>query len=124
MTRLKIVNGYVGGILPTSKPPDWKTIFPDNDPVIQSIDHENLRDEYGNLRYRVEQVKDKVSVRDYPEAPSHEQIEKKSFKDKVKETRQQYTMEEEIAKIRNIVLGLQEGEYLNKVGNIWRNEHR
>jgi hypothetical protein len=82
--RLKIVDGKLAGWAPVSATPDYKTVFPHNHPIFSETDVE-LRDKYGNLRYKVDGehfVLDEVQ-------PTAEQVEAaKTDKERITELEQ------------------------------------
>ena len=124
--RLKLDdNGYIVGVLPSSKPADYKTIFPAH----AFTTPEELRDEYGNALYTVTVTEEEVTatgldgedetttvkrvdIVPVPQTPTAEQTETVRKKTIVREIRKQYTVDDEIAELREAIVALSKGEKL------------
>lgn len=101
MIRITFVNDYINGQAAAGRQQiDYKTIFPDSVKV-----PEDLRDEYGNLQYKIQvdtiQTEDgeqkKVSVVKDPQHPTTEQIAAVEERKLVAKIRQKYSLNDELA---------------------------
>jgi hypothetical protein len=103
--RLKQLNNYVVGIIPAGdREPDYREFFPDDDPIFNLIDFENLRDEYGNFQYKIVENEGRNFIIHEPQEPKEEQIEKVAKKSLSKKIRDRYSLDDEIMMIRKILL--------------------
>lgn len=103
--RLKQLDGYVVGVMPSGdREPDYREFFPDDDPIFNLIDFENLRDEYGNFRYKIVENEGRNFVTLEPQTPNEEQLHRVAKKNLSKKIREKYSLEDEMMIIRKIFL--------------------